>query len=140
MQSGLFRNVMRYTNFALFPRMMIQVGFSAGYATAFLWGIFGIRSGAVTFGTMTAFLQLVAQIQNPMVELSRQIPAFIRVMTAAERLAELSDAPLEQTGKPVVLTPKLQECAVTGSGSKTATSECAYCFKRKNIFYEYPER
>lgn len=104
MQSGLFHNVMRYTNFALFSRLMIQVGFSAGYATAFLWGIFGIRSGAVTFGTMTAFLQLVAQIQNPMVELSRQIPAFIRVMTAAERLAELSDAPLEQTGKPVVLT------------------------------------
>lgn len=95
---------MRYTNFALFSRLMIQVGFSAGYATAFLWGIFGIRSGAVTFGTMTAFLQLVAQIQNPMVELSRQIPAFIRVMTAAERLAELSDVPLEQTGKPVVLT------------------------------------
>ena len=103
LQSRLFRNVMRYTDFALFSRLMIQIGFSVGYATAFLWGIFGIRSGAVTFGTMTAFLQLVAQIQNPMVELSRHIPGFIRVMTAAERLAELSDVPLEPTGKPVVL-------------------------------------
>ena len=104
LQYGLLRDVMHYTDFALFSRMMIQIGFAAGYATAFLWGIFGIRSGAVTFGTMTAFLQLVAQVQNPMLELSRQIPAFIRVTTAAERLAELSDTPLEQTGKPIVLT------------------------------------
>ena len=34
---------------------------------------------------MTAFLQLVAQVQRPMVELSRQIPAFIQVFTATER-------------------------------------------------------
>lgn len=104
LQYGLLSDVMHYTDFALLSRMMIQIGFAAGYATAFLWGIFGIKSGAVTFGTMTAFLQLVAQVQNPMIELSRQVPAFIRVTTAAERLAELSDAPLEQTGKPVVLT------------------------------------
>ena len=96
LQSGLLSDVMNYTDFALFSRLVIQVGFAAGYATAFLWGIFGIKSGDVTFGTMTAFLQLVAQVQNPMIELSRQIPAFIRVTTAAERLAELSDSPLEQ--------------------------------------------
>lgn len=103
LQSGLLRDVMRYTDFALFSRLMIQVGFSAGYATAFLWGIFGIKSGAVTFGTMTAFLQLVAQIQNPMVELSRQIPAFIRVITSAERLAELSGSQTERPVEPVGL-------------------------------------
>lgn len=104
LQSGLMRDVMRYTNFALFSRLMIQVGFSAGYATAFLWGIFGIKSGAVTFGTMTAFLQLVAQIQNPMLELSRQIPSFIRVTTAAERLAELSDTQTERQAEPTGLS------------------------------------
>lgn len=103
LQSGLLRDVMRYTDFALFSRLMIQIGFSAGYATAFLWGIFGIKSGAVTFGTMTAFLQLVAQIQNPMVELSRQIPSFIRVITAAERLAELSDTQTERPAEPTGL-------------------------------------
>lgn len=66
---------MRYTDYSLFSRMMVQTGFAAGYVTAFLWGIFGIRSGDITFGMMTAFLQLVAQIQNPTVELSRQVPA-----------------------------------------------------------------
>lgn len=33
------------------------------------------KRGDITFGMMTAFLQLVAQIQNPTVELSRQVPA-----------------------------------------------------------------
>lgn len=32
------------------------------------------KRGDITFGMMTAFLQLVAQIQNPTVELSRQVP------------------------------------------------------------------
>ena len=85
LQSDLQRKVMGYTDFSLFSRLMVQLGFSAGYVTAFLWGIFGIQDGSVTFGMMTAFLQLVAQIQNPMVDLSRQIPAFVRVFTSVER-------------------------------------------------------
>lgn len=129
LQSGLFRNVMSYTNFALFSRLMIQVGFSAGYATAFLWGIFGIRSGAVTFGTMTAFLQLVAQIQNPMIELSRQIPGFIRVMTASERLSELMGTPLEQPGEPTSLSGR--------TGIRIERLEYSYPGDGKKIFKDF---
>lgn len=103
LQSDLQRKVMGYTDFSLFSRLMVQLGFSAGYVTAFLWGIFGIQDGSVTFGMMTAFLQLVAQIQNPMVDLSRQIPAFVRVFTSVERLSELSGLPLEEQGAPIRL-------------------------------------
>ncbi len=106
LQTGLMRKVMRHTDFSLFSRMMIQAGFTASYATAFLWGIFGIKNGVVTFGTMTAFLQLAAQIQNPMLGLSRQIPAFIRSTTSAERLADLSEEPTEQTNVTVRLEGK----------------------------------
>ena len=106
LQSALLGKVMRYTDYSLFSRMMVQTGFAAGYVTAFLWGIFGIQSGAITFGTMTAFLQLVAQIQNPTVELSRQVPAFIRAMTSAERLAELFNEPSEPEENPVRLEGK----------------------------------
>ena len=103
LQSGLQRQVMRRTDLSLFSRLMVQTGFATGYATAFLWSIFGLRDGTVTFGMMTAFLQLVSQIQNPMVELSRNIPAFIHGMTSVERLAGLFALPLEQRGKPVRL-------------------------------------
>lgn len=101
LQTTLLGKVMGYTDFALFSRAMVQLGFTAGYITAFLWGIFGLKSGVVTFGTMTAFLQLAAQIQNPIVQLSRQIPAFARVLTSAGRLSELTSAPDEEPESPV---------------------------------------
>lgn len=86
---------------------MVQIGFMTGYAVAFLWGVFGLREGTVTFGMMAAFLQLVSQIQRPMVDLSRQIPASIRVFTSVERLIELTDLPLEERGEPVRLEGEL---------------------------------
>ncbi len=106
LQSSLMRKVMGYTDFSLLSRAVARMGFAAGYATAFLWGIHGLRSGAVTFGTMTAFLQLAAQIQNPVVQLVRQIPAFVRATASAERLSELSAGEREKSGPCVWLGEK----------------------------------
>lgn len=103
LQSGLQEEVMRRTNYSVFSRGMVQAGFATGYATAFLWGVYGLNDGTVTFGVMTAFLQLVSHIQGPMADLSRQIPVFIQTVTSAERLAELSAVPVEQRGTPVRL-------------------------------------
>lgn len=89
LQLRLYRLMMRRNNYSLFSRSMVQLGFSAGYATAFLWGVNGLWTGAVTFGVMTAFLQLVAQVQRPAFELARQIPAFVYGITSAERIDEI---------------------------------------------------
>ena len=70
-------------------RLCMSLGFSAGYLAAFLWGVLGIRSGAVTFGMMTAFLQLVGQVQGPVAQIARYIPAVIHSMASVDRLAEL---------------------------------------------------
>lgn len=97
------RLVMERTRYSLFSRTLVQAGFAGGYAFAFLWGVFGLQDGTVTFGMMTAFLQLVAQIQRPVVELGRQVPAFIHATASAERLAALLRVPLEEQGSPVRL-------------------------------------
>lgn len=107
LQTSLQGQVYRRTDFSAFSRSMVQIGFMTGYAVAFLWGVFGLRDGTVTFGMMAAFLQLVSQIQRPMVDMSRQIPAFIRVFTATERLAELTSLPLERQGNPIHLEGNL---------------------------------
>lgn len=107
LQADLRRKVMQRTDFSLYSRLMVQVGFSAGYAIAFLWGIFGLQDGSVTFGVMMAFLQLVSQVQRPVVDFSRQIPAFIQVFTSVERLAELYAMELEMKGRPVRLQGRL---------------------------------
>ena len=104
LQARLRRQILYRNNFSLFSRVVMQAGFSAGYITAFLWGINGLSAGTVTFGMMAAFLQLVTQVQRPMAELGRQIPAFVRTSTSIERLAELSALPVEEQGTPVHLT------------------------------------
>ena len=70
---------------------------------SFLMGSFGLQNGTVTFGVMAAFLQLVAQIQGPLVELSRQIPAFIHLITSSNVLLKSQFYLLEQQGKSIML-------------------------------------
>ncbi len=95
---SLFSTTMNRTNYTLFSRGMVQFGFSAGYVTAFLWGVNGLSSGVITFGVMTAFLQLVARIQLPIVELSSQVSTIAQTITAADRLAELDALSIEEQG------------------------------------------
>ena len=54
---------------------------------------------------MTAFLQLVNRIQSPARSLTKLVPAFVSVFTAAERLMELEENPLDEQGDPVVMEP-----------------------------------
>lgn len=89
LQSGLYDSVMRRTRFTIVSRTVISLAFAAGYATAFLWGVNGLLAGAVTFGTMTAFLQLVGQIQRPVLELNSYIPSAIHAAASADRLMEI---------------------------------------------------
>lgn len=98
-QEELRTQVMDKTGYTIFARSLIQAGFSAGYAAAFLWGVFGIKSGLATFGMMTAFLQLVGQLQRPIMNLSRQVSPLINSLTSAERLSEIEAQPLEETGE-----------------------------------------
>lgn len=104
--NGLNEKVNQRANFSIFSRSMVQTGFSSGYAIAFLWGVYGLYKHTITFGMMTAFLQLVAQIQRPMLDLSKQIPTFIKAITAIERLAELTELPQEEQGQPLHLSEK----------------------------------
>ena len=62
-----------------------------------------MSSGTLTFGGMTAFLQLVNKIQGPARSLTRLVPQFVSVFTAAERLMELEENPLEEQGEPIML-------------------------------------
>ena len=102
LQEDVMDNTVKRLNYNAVARSFMRFGFLSGYAAAFLWGVFGIRSGAVTYGMMTAFLQLVGQVQRPIAGLSQHIPAFIHSLTSVERLLELTDLPLETRTEDVV--------------------------------------
>ena len=80
-------------------RGFMAFGFMGGYAAAFFWGVFGINAGTVTYGMMTAMLQLVGQVQRPISDIGRAIPAFIHAITSIERLSEITDLELEKRGE-----------------------------------------
>lgn len=103
-QSELRQNIAKRTVFSTFSNITISLGFTIGYLIAFLWSALRMSAGTLTFGGMTAFLQLVNRIQGPMRSLMRIIPIFVGVFTSAERLMELEDNPLEPQGKPRRLT------------------------------------
>lgn len=98
LQSRLKTKTAERLNYNAVARGLMSLGFMGGYAAAFIWGILGIRSGAVSFGMMTAFLQLVGQVQRPVADLSRELPAFIHALTSIERLMELDSLPAEEDG------------------------------------------
>ena len=101
------RLVFRRTDYSLFSRTVVQCGFSLGYVTAFLWGVNGLSEGTVSFGMMTAFLQLVSQIQRPVLDLGRQVPVFVHAMASADRLMELEQLPQEEKGDSVRLNGQI---------------------------------
>lgn len=103
LQNTLYDNEIRRTKFSIVARMFIGFAFQAGHAIAFLWGVYGISTGSVTYGMMTAFLQLVGQIQRPLVDMSSQIPSIIYATASIDRLIELENLPMEDSGESVIM-------------------------------------
>ena len=103
LQGREYGQIRERTRFNIIARTMVSAAFSLGYITAFLWGVYGISKGTLSFGMMTAFLQLVGQIQRPVVNLTRQIPSFVYATASIDRLMELEDAPKADAGEPVRL-------------------------------------
>lgn len=103
-QSELRHRVVKRTAFSVVSNFILNAGFSVGYLIAFLWAALRMADQTLTFGGMTAFLQLVNRIQGPARDLTRLAPVFVGVFTAAERLMELEENPLEEQGDPIPLT------------------------------------
>ena len=103
-QGELYGNEIRRTRFSVVSRIFISLAFQAGHAIAFLWGVWGISTGNVTYGMMTAFLQLVGQIQRPLADMSGQIPSLIHASASIDRLMELEALPAEEPTEPHLLS------------------------------------
>lgn len=103
LQGALYSNEIRRTRFSIVSRIIISLALSAGHAIAFIWGAWGISTGVVTFGMMTAFLQLVGQIQRPLMELSQTLPSIIHAVASVDRIIEVEELPSERSDKSIML-------------------------------------
>ena len=81
-----------------------------------------MQDGVVTFGMLSAFLQLVGQIQRPTADLSRRLPAMIHAMASGERLIEIYNAEQDEV------------CAVDGSSQSKWNG-----IRFDNVTFVYPD-
>ena len=72
---------------------LCNIGFGTAMNGMYLFGAvycgYGILTGAITFGTMTAITQLISQIQSPFANITGYLPKFYAMTASAERLMEI---------------------------------------------------
>lgn len=96
MQQSLKWKINRRARFTVVSRLLISSSFSFGYIIAFIWGAMQLRSGVITFGVMTSFLQLVSQIQQPILQMINMLPQAIHASASIDRLEDLEQMEAEE--------------------------------------------
>ena len=68
-------------------------GFGAAMNGMYIFGIiycaYGILSGTIQYGTLTAIAQLITQIQSPFANITGYLPRWYQMLASAERLMEI---------------------------------------------------
>ena len=70
----------------------------AGYLLSAVYCGYGILQGNITYGTFTAVLQLVGQIQSPFAGITGVVPQYFAMIASAERLMEAEQYPEDGRG------------------------------------------
>lgn len=77
---------MRFSNICNF-------GFGGAMNGMYIFGIiycgYGILTGSITYGTLTAITQLITQIQSPFANITGYLPRWYQMLASAERLMEI---------------------------------------------------
>ncbi|PVH25823.1 ABC transporter ATP-binding protein [Sphingobacterium corticibacter] len=102
-QARLLQLKMRQINFNLISNTTVRITMNIGYLIAFIWGVYRLNQHEISFGTMTAFLQLVGRIQNPILSGAAFVPSLVRFRVSLDRILELFEDKKEIKPKPVKL-------------------------------------
>ena len=97
LQQDLRGKVNHRAQFTVVFRLLIGLSFSLGYIIAFIWGGLQLKAGVITFGVMTSFLQLVGQIQQPILQMVNMMPQMFQASASIDRLEEMEHMEAEES-------------------------------------------
>ncbi len=89
LQEENFSAKIKRRNFSIFANTGLNSVFSIGTVFAVAFGAWRLLNGLMTYGTVTAMLQLVNQVQSPFASLSGVMPQYFSMIASAERLIEI---------------------------------------------------
>lgn len=96
LQDKNYKVKMKRRHFNIIANGGISATFNLGYVFALAFGAFRLLSGSMTYGTVTAMLQLVNQVQAPFASLSGILPKIYSLVASGERLMEICSLPDEE--------------------------------------------
>lgn len=92
-QTENYKAKIRKNRWAIFANTGFSAVFSLGFLVTLVWCGLRLLSGEITFGTLTALLQLVNQVQVPLSGLSGLFPQYYAMLASAERILEITGLP-----------------------------------------------
>ncbi len=91
---------------------LCNIGFQTGMQGMYVGGViycgYGILTGAISYGTLTAITQLISQIQSPFANITGYLPKFYAMTASAERLMEIEAFENDSDVQPMVIDATLE--------------------------------
>ena len=84
---------MKRNHFSNICNIGFHIIMQGAYLLSAIYCAYGIYRGTVTFGTLTAILHLVSEIQSPFANISGFLPKYYAMLASAERLMEAEAFP-----------------------------------------------
>lgn len=91
LQEDNYKARLKKRNFSICANVGLGGIFSIGSVFAVAFGAWSILENNMSYGTVTAIIQLVNQVQSPFASLSNVMPKYFALLASAERLMELDE-------------------------------------------------
>lgn len=124
LQEDNFIAKIKRRNFSIYANTGLNTVFSVGTVFAVAFGAWRILTGGVTYGDVTAMIQLVNQVQSPFASLSGIMPQYFSMIASAERLMEIDSIKEEN---------HINECPIDVDKTYKELREISF----KNISFKY---
>lgn len=124
LQEDNFIAKIKRRNFSIYANTGLNTVFSVGTVFAVAFGAWRILTGGMTYGDVTAMIQLVNQVQSPFASLSGIMPQYFSMIASAERLMEIDSIKEEN---------QINECPIDVDKTYKELREISF----ENISFKY---
>ncbi|MBQ5994946.1 MAG: ABC transporter ATP-binding protein [Clostridia bacterium] len=100
LQKDNFDAKIRKNRWSIFANLGFSAAFSFGYLFGLVWSAVKLYLGTISFGTLTAIMQLISQVQVPFTSLSGIVPQYFSMLASADRIIEIENLPSSKALNP----------------------------------------
>lgn len=127
LQDKNFRIALKRNNISIVANILFYLVVTAGYYFALGYGAYKISIGVMTFGTLTALLQLVGDSIAPFRTVSSLLPQYYQALASAERIIEILEIDDEF---------KLEKCKTSAQIAELYADMKEICFENVSFSYD----